>query len=72
MRDPDALQQFRLYVATREDLIERLLPFEETATFVSQVVAAGAEHGFVFDADDVTTALHVGQQLWLAPWTPLV
>jgi hypothetical protein len=72
MRDPDALQQFRLFVAAREDLTERLLPFEESATFVSEVVAAGAEHGFVFDADDVTAALQVGQQLWLAPWTPVV
>ncbi|MFY9628031.1 MAG: hypothetical protein WAK03_07750 [Methylocystis sp.] len=72
MRDPDALQRFRLFVAGREDLVERLLPVEEPEAFVIEVVAVGAEHGFMFDADDVTAALREGQRLWLAAWTPVV
>ena len=45
---------------------------EEPEAFVIEVVAVGAEHGFMFDADDVTAALREGQRLWLAAWTPVV
>jgi ribosomal protein S18 acetylase RimI-like enzyme len=69
---PDALQQFRLFVAGRAEVAERLLPFQETEVFVSAVVAVGAEYGFVFDAEDVMAALRLGQQLWLMPWAPVV
>ncbi len=72
MRDPDALKHFRLFVEGREDLIKRLLPVEEPETFIAEVVAVGAEYGFLFDADDVRAALHMDQQLWLASWTPVV
>ncbi|QGM46350.1 GNAT family N-acetyltransferase [Methylocystis heyeri] len=69
---PDALQQFRLFVAGRAELAERLLPFEEIDAFVSEAVAVGAEYGFVFDVEDVMAALRLGQQLWLMPWAPVV
>jgi hypothetical protein len=72
MQNPQALQEFRLFVAGRADLVARLRPLEDMDAFVHNVVAAGAEEGFVFDAEDVAAALRVGQRLWLSPWAAVL
>jgi hypothetical protein len=72
MQDPQALQQFRLFVAGRADLVARLRRIEDMDAFIDAVVAAGAEAGFHFDVEDVASALRVGQRLWLSPWAPIL
>jgi len=72
MQNPQALQEFRLFVAGRADLVARLRPLEDMDDFAHNVVAMGAEAGFVFDAEDVAAALRVGQRLWLSPWAAVL
>lgn len=69
MLDPNALNEFRYVVLGRAELVERLLPIGDIDGFVAAVVAAGAENGFRFDAEDVTAALRAGQMAWLSHWS---
>ncbi len=72
MQNPQALQEFRLFVGGRADLVARLRPIDDIDAFIRDVVAAGVEQGFIFDAEDVASALRVGQRLWLSPWATVL
>lgn len=61
----------RAFVAFRERVFDDVslrswlhAPLEREA-YVARVVAAGAEQGFVFDAEVVRAALREGETVWL-------
>ena len=64
-----AFAAFREAVFDGFHLLMRLRRPLERDAYVAEVIAAGAERGFAFDADAVYAALRAGQDAWLMQGT---
>ena len=65
---PDALQRFCNAVLEDVTLQERLRQAIDKQLFIDLVVRAGEEHGFRFNAQDVSDALREKRRLWIERW----
>lgn len=64
----EQFEQFRSIVLEDLSLQKKLRAFTEREEFVARVVAAGAESGFRFTAEDVTEAMRAARRAWIERW----
>ncbi|HEX8072287.1 MAG TPA: Nif11 family protein [Pyrinomonadaceae bacterium] len=62
------LEQFRRLVCADADLRARLLGETDEAAFVALAVAAGAERGCEFTAEEARAAMQAARRAWVERW----
>ena len=65
---PQHFHEFRELVLRSPALQERLDAEDDMRSFVSVVVALGAEHGYVFTHADVESAVSESRRVWIERW----